>query len=54
MEVPKKHNGMDLVKCYENYALYENKYYRECFTYHDLGFRTYQVRDRKVHISFHM
>lgn len=54
MEVPKKHNGMDLVKCYENYALYENKFYRECFTYHDLGFKTEQTRDRKVHISFHM
>ncbi len=40
---------MKLVKCYENFALYKNKYYRECFTYYELGITTKQEeKTRKV------
>ncbi len=37
MRIPETYKNMKLVKCYENYALYKNKYYRECFSYYDLG-----------------
>lgn len=37
MKIPKTFHNMKLVKCYDNYALYKNKYYRECFSYYELG-----------------
>ncbi len=54
MEVPKIYKNMKLVKCYNNYALYKNKYYRECFTYYDLGIRTKQFREKRIEVNTHM
>ena len=34
---------------YKNFALYKNKYYRMCFNYHDLGFGTIQIKERKFY-----
>ena len=48
MKITKKKKNMKLVKCYKNFALYENEYYRECFTYYELGYRTKQTRVRKT------
>ncbi len=43
-EIPKVYKGMKLLECYGNYALYEGKYYKECFTYHELGINTKQIK----------
>ena len=53
MEVPQTYNNMKLVKCYKNFALYENKYYKECFTYYVLGHRTKQIKDKEISVSNH-
>lgn len=53
MEVPQTYNNMHLVKCYKSFALYENKYYKECFTYHELGNRTAQIIDKDIKVSSH-
>ncbi len=37
LELPKTFKGMKLVKCYDDYVLYKNKYYRECYKYFELG-----------------
>lgn len=43
MNIPQVYKNMKLVKCYKNFALYENRYYRECFSYYELGNRTVQI-----------
>ena len=48
MKIPQTFKNMKLVKQYKNFALYENEYYRECFTYYELGCRTKQVEIRKI------
>lgn len=53
MEAPQTYKNMILVKCYKNFALYENKYYKECFTYYELGKRTLQIKDREIRVSNH-
>ena len=54
---------MKKVKEYSNYVLYEKKIVdkwgneniiRESFTYHDLGFTTKQIRDRKINAGLHL
>lgn len=63
MEVPETFKGMKKVKEYSNYVLYEKKIVdkwgneniiRESFTYHDLGFTTKQIRDRKINAGLHL
>lgn len=63
MEVPKNYRGMKKVKEYSNYVLYEKKIVdkweneniiRDSFTYHDLGFTTKQIRDRKINAGLHL
>ena len=62
MEVPKIFRGMKKVKEYPNHVLYEKTITdiwgrkhieRECFTYHELGFTTKQIKEKRVHISNH-
>lgn len=48
MKIPQTFKNMKLVKQYKNFALYENEYYKECFTYYELGYRTKQTRVRKT------
>lgn len=48
MRIPQTFKNMKLVKQYKNFALYENEYYRECFTYYELGCRTRQVEIRRI------
>ncbi len=48
MKMPQTFKNMKLVKCYKNFALYENEYYRECFTYYELGCRTRQEKVRSI------
>lgn len=48
MKIPRTFKNMKLVKQYKNFALYENEYYKECFTYYELGYRTKQTRVRKT------
>lgn len=51
MKIPRIFRNMNLVKCYKDYALYENEYYKECFSYFELGIirqaKNYQ-RERKI------
>ncbi len=63
MEVPETSRGMKKVKEYPNYVLYEKttkdiwgneNIIRESFTYHDLGFTTKQIRDRKINAGLHL
>lgn len=53
MEVPQTYNNMILVKCYKDFALYSNGKWNECFTYHELGNRTLQIKDREISVSNH-
>lgn len=63
MKIPNEFRGMKLVKEYPNHVLYEktitdmcgnkNKI-RESFQYWDLGFKTKQIRDRKVFVNNHL
>ena len=63
MEVPETFRGMKKVKEYSNHVLYEKtlvdkwgneNIIRESFTYHDLGFTTKQIRDRKINAGLHL
>ncbi len=54
MEVPEIYKGMRKVKEYPNFVLYKNKYYKECFTYYDLGIRTYNKTTKDVVVNYHM
>lgn len=63
MKVPEFYRGMKKVKEYPNHVLYERKIVdkwgneniiRESFTYHDLGFTTKQIKDRKINASMHL
>ena len=48
MKIPQTFKDMKLVKCYKNFALYENEYYKECFLYYELGYRTRQEKVRSI------
>lgn len=63
MEVPENFKGMKKVKEYPNHVLYEKTIVdkwgeehtvKECVTYHDLGFTTKQIRDKRVYINNNM
>jgi hypothetical protein len=63
MEIPETFKGMKKVKEYSNHVLYEKKLVdkwgeehtvKECITYHDLGFTTKQIRDRKINAGLHL
>lgn len=63
MKVPEVFEGMKKVKEYTNHVLYEktitDKWGREhkikeCIKYHDLGFTTKQIRDRKINAGLHL
>lgn len=47
MSIPAQVKGMKLIKQYEHFALYGNKYKKECFTYFDLGVTTPQEKIRR-------
>lgn len=53
MKIPEIFKGMKLVKCYKYYALYENKYYRECFQYTDLIKQEGQKTTKDIKINNH-
>lgn len=55
MEIPEQFKGMKLVKDYpkQKFARYTNGKWCECFTYHELGHRTAQIKDKEINVSNH-
>lgn len=50
--IKKDNKRYKLVKIYTNYALYKNRYgVRECFTFHELGLLTEQVKPPKTNVN---
>lgn len=61
MKIPKiiskkEHEYIFVKQCNENLFLYKDMLYgyTECFTKYDLGYRTYQVEDKKTKICLHI
>jgi hypothetical protein len=54
--ISKNNHEYIFVKEYPNFVLYEDMitHAKECFTWHELGHRTKQIRIRKVNISNHL
>lgn len=54
--ISKNNNEYILVKEYPNFILYEDllTHTKECFSKHELGYRTKQIRDRKINVNNHL
>lgn len=60
MKIPKYINKdnkkYQFVKIYPNFILYEDieTKTKECFSRYELGYRTKQIKDRELHIGYHL